>query len=147
MVSFGPKSRSLVISDLDELFDCHSQQAYDDAVCDTKLCAAIRAAQAPPLLDLLSTHRCASVRAALAGNKNLTDEIVWKLAFDVSVVVRVQLAGNASLSDFVLESLAEDEDERVAARANKTIHSLKPPLSLQHMILGFFSTNRLRNAG
>jgi hypothetical protein len=135
---FGPKTTSLVISDLDELFDTHAKRAYADAACDSQLRVAIAKAAAPAVINFMSTHVSSSVRSALAANRNLTDEIVWQLAGDASMSVRLQLASNAFLSTFVLESLAEDEDQRVASRANKTLASLS---------LSIFSTNPLRHTG
>ena len=142
----APKVTDLVISDLDELFDSHSKQAYARAVCHPQLCAAIREVACSEALNYLASHKCVSVRAALAGNKNLSDEIVWPLTCDESLPVRLQLARNPFLANFVLETLGEDEDQRVAAAANKTLARRRRSASFNN-IVGFFSTNRLPNAG
>src|ERR1700728_1310510 len=104
---FAPRITDLVISDLDELFDSHSKQAYAGAVCHPQLCAAIREVACSAALTFLASHKCASVRAAVAGNKNLSDELVWPLTCDESMPVRLQLTRNPFLANFVLESLGE----------------------------------------
>jgi hypothetical protein len=62
--------------------------------------------------------------AVHVSNVNLPEELVWKLAEDNSFSVRASLADNHNLADFLLETLAEDEDERIAQRANRTLDKL-----------------------
>lgn len=73
------------------------------------------------LLSGLACHANPDVRSAVASNRNLPEELVWKLAEDTAFNVRASLADNQFLATFILESLAEDEDERIAQRAIRSL--------------------------
>ncbi|HEY9678826.1 MAG TPA: hypothetical protein V6C76_12520 [Drouetiella sp.] len=77
------------------------------------------------LLTGLASHVCAEVRCAVASNRFLPDELVWKLAEDANFAVRARLADNKYIGVFLLETLAEDEDDRIASRALRTLEKLR----------------------
>ncbi len=80
------------------------------------------------LLAGLACHANPDVRSAVASNRSLPEELVWKLAEDAVFSVRASLADNHFLATFLLETLAEDEDERIAQRANRSLDKQTPPL-------------------
>lgn len=79
------------------------------------------------LLARLACHANADVRSAVASNHDLPEDLGWKLAEDSAYTVRASLADNHFLSAFLLETLAEDEDERIAQRANRSLDRQNAP--------------------
>ncbi len=79
------------------------------------------------LLSRLACHANADVRSAVASNHELPEDLGWKLAEDSAFTVRASLADNHFLAAFLLETLAEDEDERIAQRANRSLDRQNAP--------------------
>ncbi len=79
------------------------------------------------LLAGLACHANADVRSAVASNHDLPEELGWKLAEDSAFTVRASLADNHFLAAFLLETLAEDEDERIAQRTNRSLDRQNVP--------------------
>lgn len=99
------------------------------------------------LLQPLSEHHRVDVRCAVASNRQLPEELVWKLACDGDSRVRLRLADNPSLASFVLETLAEDEDDHVSLRASKTLERLNSERLTDKVIHWMFGSTTMRQTG
>jgi hypothetical protein len=76
------------------------------------------------VLEKLSTHPIAQVRAAVSDNENTPLYTVWALSKDIDADVRYQLAENHNLPQSLIRSLTSDENPYVACRAQDTYERL-----------------------
>jgi len=79
----------------------------------------------PVLLEQLSQHPSADLRAMLAENTNTPEETMWKLVYDSDPDVRYQLAENPHIASDLLKSLTDDDNPYVACRAQQTLSRLQ----------------------
>jgi hypothetical protein len=77
------------------------------------------------VLEQISMHPSADLRAVLAENRSTPEETMWKLASDRDPDVRYQLAENPHVAAGVLKSLADDDNPYVASRAQQTLSRIK----------------------
>jgi hypothetical protein len=77
------------------------------------------------VLEQISLHPSADLRAVLAENRSTPEETMWKLASDRDPDVRYQLAENPHIAASLLRSLAEDENPYVASRAQQTLSRIR----------------------
>ena len=64
-------------------------------------------------LDRLKKHPSDMVRAAAAGNRNVSEETLWCFVRDNSALVRLYAAGNENLTGGMRSVLADDKDPHV----------------------------------
>lgn len=72
----------------------------------------------------LGLHESVEVRCAVAECSSTPPELLWKLSQDESPDVRYHLAGNHNISINVLFALTADENPYVADRAERTLDRL-----------------------
>ncbi len=112
-----------------------------------KITEYIAACANQDLLKPLAEHQNPLLRCAVAANLKLPEELVWKLACDSDFRVRARLAENQNLASFLLETLAEDEDERVAQRANRSLDKQNSDQLSNRVIHWMFGSFAVKQTG
>ena len=95
------------------------KDAYETVLQDAALCDGLDQKQ----IDFFLQHEAESVRANLAKNPIISDEVQSKLVKDPSTLVRRLLATNPSISDKVASALSKDSESDVVFNLEQAVRA------------------------
>jgi hypothetical protein len=95
------------------------KDAYESVLQDAALCDALDQKQ----IEFFLQHEAEGVRANLAKNPIISEEVQSKLAKDPSTLVRRLLATNPSISDKVAKALSKDSESDVVFNLEQALRA------------------------